>query len=61
MLKVFAAYYKQIGGGRSFLKFFETRQDAERMYQYEFGFLGGIKCSVFRNKCLFLNKKRNNN
>ena len=29
MLTVFAAYYKQISGGREFVKFFETRQDAE--------------------------------
>ena len=29
MLKVFAAYYKQISGGREFIKFFESRQDAE--------------------------------
>ena len=29
MLKVFAAYYKQIGGRREFVKFFESRQDAE--------------------------------
>ena len=34
-----------------------NKHDAERMYQYEFGYLGGIKCSVFRNKCLFLNKE----
>ena len=29
MLTVFAAYYKQIGGGREFIKFFESKQDAE--------------------------------
>lgn len=29
MITVFAAYYKQIGGGMSFIKFFESRQDAE--------------------------------
>jgi hypothetical protein len=29
MKTVFAAYYKQIGGGKSFIKFFESRQDAE--------------------------------
>ena len=29
MITVFAAYYKQIGGGRSLIKFFESRQDAE--------------------------------
>lgn len=29
MITVFAAYYKQIGGGKSFIKFFESRQDAE--------------------------------
>lgn len=29
MLKVFAAYYKQIGGGKEFIKFFESKQDAE--------------------------------
>ena len=29
MTTVFAAYYKQIGGGREFIKFFESRQDAE--------------------------------
>jgi hypothetical protein len=29
MITVFAAYYKQIGGGREFVKFFESRQDAE--------------------------------
>lgn len=29
MITVFAAYYKQIGGGRDFVKFFESRQDAE--------------------------------
>lgn len=34
-----------------------NKHDAERMYQYEFGYLGGIKCSVLRNKCLFLNKE----
>ena len=34
-----------------------NKHDAERMFQYEFGRLGGVKCSVFRNKCLFLNKK----
>lgn len=34
-----------------------NKHDAERMYQYEFGYLGGVLCSVFRNKCLFLNKE----
>ena len=34
-----------------------NKHDAERMYQYEFGYLGGIICSVLRNKCLFLNKE----
>ena len=29
MITVFAAYYKQIGGRREFVKFFESRQDAE--------------------------------
>ena len=29
MLTVFAAYYKQIGGGKEFIKFFESKQDAE--------------------------------
>ena len=29
MIKVFAAYYKQIGGRRELVKFFESRQDAE--------------------------------
>ena len=29
MTTVFAAYYKQIGGHREFVKFFESRQDAE--------------------------------
>ena len=29
MITVFAAYYKQIGGGKEFIKFFESRQDAE--------------------------------
>ena len=29
MITVFAAYYKQIGGGRELIKFFESRQDAE--------------------------------
>lgn len=29
MITVFAAYYKQIGGGRELVKFFESRQDAE--------------------------------
>ena len=29
MTTVFAAYYKQIGGGRELIKFFESRQDAE--------------------------------
>ena len=29
MKTVFAAYYKQIGGGRELIKFFESRQDAE--------------------------------
>ena len=29
MTTVFVAYYKQIGGGREFVKFFETKQDAE--------------------------------
>lgn len=29
MKTVFAAYYKQIGSRRGFVKFFETRQDAE--------------------------------
>lgn len=34
-----------------------NKHDAERMYQYEFGYLGGVICSVFRDKCLFLNKE----
>lgn len=29
MIKVFAAYYKQIGNRRTFVKFFESRQEAE--------------------------------
>lgn len=29
MITVFAAYYKEIGGRRVFVKFFESRQDAE--------------------------------
>lgn len=29
MITVFAAYYKQIGNRREFVKFFESRQDAE--------------------------------
>ena len=29
MTTVFVAYYKQIGGRRDFVKFFESRQDAE--------------------------------
>ncbi len=29
MITVFAAYYKQIGGSRELIKFFESRQDAE--------------------------------
>ena len=29
MITVFVAYYKQIGGRREFVKFFESRQDAE--------------------------------
>lgn len=29
MITVFAAYYKQIGGGMELIKFFESRQDAE--------------------------------
>lgn len=29
MKTVFAAYYKQIGGRREFVKFFESRKDAE--------------------------------
>lgn len=40
-------------------KIYEARNkhDAEKMYRYEFGLLPGIICSVFRNKCLFLNKE----
>ena len=34
-----------------------NKHDAERMYQYEYGYLGGVICSVLRNKCLFLNKE----
>lgn len=34
-----------------------NKHDAERMYKYEFGCIGGVLCSVFRNKCLFLNKE----
>ena len=30
MITVFAAYYKQIGGGRELVKFFESRLDAEK-------------------------------
>lgn len=29
MITVFVAYYKQIGGRRELIKFFESRQDAE--------------------------------
>ena len=34
-----------------------NKKCAEKMYQWEFGYLPAVVCSVFRNKCLFRNKE----